>query len=510
MEGRGELDDGGFLVVTLRARFDPSWKEEQGDKPEPRPRVGGSCTALGAWKDALSPLMDRDDTSWTLAFVLDASLPEVAFKFALEVDDDEPNETGDASWRSTKLAWEEGEERTVASGRVKDSLQPHANFRLQDGGQVNMAVGVTIERTSATALARAFRAMESAAIARARKQARDLCHRKRQGGFNAAQTLHGSKLMTDREEEVLDEGADFDRQSSAQTLATMAATEPEARQVKKKETTPEPHIIEDRNDENPEQGIHVKGTIGVDLEPANSGLESALMQNTQLLQQVQGTALQKDENLVVQILQPNAVASLTLPQETLASEIQMINMGGDSHEVMCRKANLVPGPVAAEEATHMYSRKKHRRCLAIVMVGLPARGKSFTATKLMRYLRWMGHNVELFNVGKYRRRFHGKATGTGAWIFDAENPEGQEARRICAKMAMEDMLSWFEQGGQIGIYGKSYVRLDQSKCRLRIDCADENKLCTYRCNEHNSRKANDALRACKRQMQGDIFRKCMQ
>lgn len=459
MEGRGELDDGGFLVVTLRARFDPSWKEAQGDKPEPRPRVGGSCTALGAWKDALSPLMDQDDTSWTLAFVLDASLPEVAFKFALEVDDDEPNETGDASWRSTKLAWEEGEERTVASGRVKDSLQPHANFRLQDGAQVNMAVGVTIERTSATALARAFRAMESAAIARARKQARDLCHRKRQGGFNAAQTLHGSKLMTDREEEVLDEGADFNRQSSAQTLATMAATEPEARQVKNKETTAEVHVSEDRHEEKVKAMVHSDGTKGMDLEPVNSGLESALMQDTQLLQQVQSSAVQKEENLEDQILQPNVASSLTLPQETLASEIQMMNAGGDSHEVMCRKANLVPGPIAAEEATHMYSRKKHRRCLAIVMVGLPARGKSFTATKLMRYLRWMGHNVELFNVGKYRRRFHGKATGTGAWIFDADNPEGQEARKICAKMAMEDMLSWFEGGGQIGIYGKSVAQI---------------------------------------------------
>ncbi|WVY92654.1 hypothetical protein V8G54_031742 [Vigna mungo] len=33
-------------------------------------------------------------------------------------------------------------------------------------------------------------------------------------------------------------------------------------------------------------------------------------------------------------------------------------------------------------------------------VGLPARGKTFTAAKLTRYLRWLGHNTKHFNVGK--------------------------------------------------------------------------------------------------------------
>ena len=33
-------------------------------------------------------------------------------------------------------------------------------------------------------------------------------------------------------------------------------------------------------------------------------------------------------------------------------------------------------------------------------MGLPARGKTFTAAKLTRYLRWLGHNTKHFNVGK--------------------------------------------------------------------------------------------------------------
>lgn len=43
---------------------------------------------------------------------------------------------------------------------------------------------------------------------------------------------------------------------------------------------------------------------------------------------------------------------------------------------------------------------KEDRHLAIVLVGLPARGKTFTAAKLTRYLRWLGHETKHFNVGK--------------------------------------------------------------------------------------------------------------
>ncbi|KAI9791882.1 MAG: hypothetical protein M1835_000060 [Candelina submexicana] len=41
--------------------------------------------------------------------------------------------------------------------------------------------------------------------------------------------------------------------------------------------------------------------------------------------------------------------------------------------------------------------------LVIVMVGLPARGKSYVTKKLARYLNWLQHNTEIFNVGERRR-----------------------------------------------------------------------------------------------------------
>lgn len=41
--------------------------------------------------------------------------------------------------------------------------------------------------------------------------------------------------------------------------------------------------------------------------------------------------------------------------------------------------------------------------LVIVMVGLPARGKSYITKKLQRYLSWQQHDSRIFNVGNRRR-----------------------------------------------------------------------------------------------------------
>ncbi len=88
--------------------------------------------------------------------------------------------------------------------------------------------------------------------------------------------------------------------------------------------------------------------------------------------------------------------------------------------------------------------------LALVMVGLPARGKSYIARKLARYLRWRGHETRVFNVGMYRRELVGSQKSHE--FFDPENPEGAAARLKVAELALEDLLGWIEEGGQIGIY----------------------------------------------------------
>ena len=91
-----------------------------------------------------------------------------------------------------------------------------------------------------------------------------------------------------------------------------------------------------------------------------------------------------------------------------------------------------------------------QRKLALVMVGLPARGKTYTAQKVARYLNWLGHRARVFNVGNYRRREVGAQQP--AAFFDPTNPEGLEARRRVAMEALDDLLAWVGQGGDVAIY----------------------------------------------------------
>ena len=88
--------------------------------------------------------------------------------------------------------------------------------------------------------------------------------------------------------------------------------------------------------------------------------------------------------------------------------------------------------------------------LAVVMVGLPARGKTYIARKLARYLDWTGYQAEVFNVGNYRRQQFGAQVP--ASFFDPTNDAGLTSRRQAANVAMNDMLAWFRAGGQIAIY----------------------------------------------------------
>ncbi|KAL5218880.1 hypothetical protein ABZP36_019564 [Zizania latifolia] len=163
--------------------------------------------------------------------------------------------------------------------------------------------------------------------------------------------------------------------------------------------------------------------------------------------------------------------------------ISMSNIKFDS------KAKGMPaaeGAVAAGAvADQMYGPKEDRK-LAIVLVGLPARGKTFTAAKLTRYLRWLGHETKHFNVGKYRRLKHG--INQTAEFYRGDNMEGVEARNEVAALAMEDMLSWMQEGGQVGIFDATnstrsrrnmLMKMAEGKCKiifLETICNDQHVL----------------------------------
>ncbi|XP_061112858.1 6-phosphofructo-2-kinase/fructose-2,6-bisphosphatase 2-like isoform X1 [Conger conger] len=87
----------------------------------------------------------------------------------------------------------------------------------------------------------------------------------------------------------------------------------------------------------------------------------------------------------------------------------------------------------------------------IVMIGLPARGKTYMSKKLTRYLNWIGVPTKVFNLGVYRRE--AVKTYKSYDFFRHDNKEAMTIRKQCALVALHDVKSYLnEEGGQIAVF----------------------------------------------------------
>ncbi|KAL6057924.1 6-phosphofructo-2-kinase/fructose-2,6-bisphosphatase 2 [Balamuthia mandrillaris] len=109
--------------------------------------------------------------------------------------------------------------------------------------------------------------------------------------------------------------------------------------------------------------------------------------------------------------------------------------------------------------------------LIFVMVGLPARGKTYIARKIARYCNWLGVPTQVFNVGSYRRNRLGAYQPPE--FFDPSNMEGRTARLHMAVLALDDMFDWLQKGGRIGIYDATNNSRERREL-IVSRCNDEN------------------------------------
>ncbi|TSL61127.1 6-phosphofructo-2-kinase/fructose-2,6-bisphosphatase 2 [Bagarius yarrelli] len=87
----------------------------------------------------------------------------------------------------------------------------------------------------------------------------------------------------------------------------------------------------------------------------------------------------------------------------------------------------------------------------IVMIGLPARGKTYMSKKLTRYLNWIGVPTKVFNLGEYRRE--AVRSYKSYDFFRHDNAEAMRIRKQCALVALQDVKSYLnEEGGQIAVF----------------------------------------------------------
>lgn len=94
----------------------------------------------------------------------------------------------------------------------------------------------------------------------------------------------------------------------------------------------------------------------------------------------------------------------------------------------------------------------------IVMVGLPARGKTYISKKLTRYLNWIGVSTKVFNVGQYRRE---AVNDTSADFFRPDNKEAMKIRTQCANDALADVCKWLNGSGNVAVYDATNTTRDR-------------------------------------------------
>ncbi|KAG7370178.1 bifunctional 6-phosphofructo-2-kinase [Nitzschia inconspicua] len=126
-------------------------------------------------------------------------------------------------------------------------------------------------------------------------------------------------------------------------------------------------------------------------------------------------------------------------------------------------------------------------CLLIVLVGLPARGKSFIARKLLNYFSWRGNQCQIFNVGKYRRKIaqHEVKSSQAATkeetvsqnnckadFFDDSNQEAARMRKAAAELAMKETLNWLECGNVTGTVSSATMQTALSFSSLASNNTD--------------------------------------
>ncbi|KAG8217328.1 bifunctional 6-phosphofructo-2-kinase fructose-2,6-bisphosphate 2-phosphatase, partial [Butyriboletus roseoflavus] len=147
----------------------------------------------------------------------------------------------------------------------------------------------------------------------------------------------------------------------------------------------------------------------------------------------------------------------------------------DESAASSRKGSQAPTPprsvvgIGNKVAKPDYSEAK----IVLAMVGLPARGKSYLSNKLMRYLKWLEYDVQVFNVGQLRRsRAKQRALQSGikedhtAKYFSHNNVEATRIRDKLAEDSLEMSIQWLKKGGNVGIHDAT----NSTRNRRQVSC----------------------------------------
>uniref|UniRef100_A0A3B3ZL32 6-phosphofructo-2-kinase/fructose-2,6-bisphosphatase 2 n=1 Tax=Periophthalmus magnuspinnatus TaxID=409849 RepID=A0A3B3ZL32_9GOBI len=146
-----------------------------------------------------------------------------------------------------------------------------------------------------------------------------------------------------------------------------------------------------------------------------------------------------------------------------------------------QQQKVTPAPEGPTETKRTEVRTTEKKCswasymtnipTVIVMIGLPARGKTYMSKKLTRYLNWIGVPTKVFNLGVYRRE--AVKSYKSYDFFRHDNKEAMQIRKQCALVALQDVKSYLsEEGGQIAVFDATNTTRERRE--LILNFAKEN------------------------------------
>ncbi|KAF7721841.1 hypothetical protein EC973_004077 [Apophysomyces ossiformis] len=128
----------------------------------------------------------------------------------------------------------------------------------------------------------------------------------------------------------------------------------------------------------------------------------------------------------------------------------------------------IPGAVHTIIPQKLKNERPLDNKLVIIMVGLPARGKSYLVKKLRRYLNWLQYETKIFNVGNVRRDKEAAQHDQSAQFFDPDNREMKKIRDRLALTVLDQLIDWLKEGGgNIAIHDATNSTIERRK--LLID-----------------------------------------
>ncbi|EPS65373.1 hypothetical protein M569_09404 [Genlisea aurea] len=446
--GEEEIEDGGQLYVSLKI-------ENCRLSGELVPHIYGSASLVGAWDPSRAFPMERESTSvWELSFVVPSNHEVLDFKFLLK-----PKNS------NASCIVEKGPHRQLIGGTLRGD-QRSAVFMLSDDEVHEYSVFIKADRVSPFDLAASWRAYqdnfqpstvrwipdvsinsgtdvtgENVTSATLELDIEHYVIPAPAGSVNSTQVYAANKTETPRS---LSRAGVFTRTGSSGGLNSQ-------RDVAVPTERPDLLVMEASP---PDGGKFSSGPAGL--------VESKSHGTFPLMQK-------QDGHRGIFVDRGFGSPKLVRSASETAFNVDLEHDSSRSKNSMPAAAGAVTVAAVADQMLGL----KEDKHLAIVLVGLPARGKTFTAAKLTRYLRWLGHDTKHFNVGKYRRLKHG--ANQTADFFRGDNPEGLEARNEVAALAMEDMISWMQEGGQVGIFDATnstrerrnmLMRMAEGKCKI--------------------------------------------